>query len=82
MPVAYGTEEHCKRVIREKLVVIRGVPEQVLRPPAGDWYRWDGAEWVPDPEGGAVPWCDTDDCPAVACPQIPGSCSAPAGLQP
>jgi hypothetical protein len=53
-----------------------GVKELALRSPDGEWFRWDGQEFVPRPEGGLVNWCDIDDAPAVSCPYIPGSCSA------
>ena len=44
-PIAGGSEEHCKTVIREGAVVVAGVREQALRSPDGIWYRWDGQEW-------------------------------------
>lgn len=75
-PIAGGSEEHCKSGIREGRLVVYGVPEQFLRSPDGDWFRWDGQEFVPRAEGGAVNWCEADDAPAVSCPHIPGSCSA------
>jgi hypothetical protein len=70
-PVSLGDEEHAKSCIRDGRVKVRGVPDQFLRSPAGVWYRWDGSEFVLRPEGGAVRWCDLDDCPAVSCPLIP-----------
>ena len=76
-PIAAGTEEHCKSCILEKRVIVNGIPEQYMRSPDDVWYHWDGSDWVLRPEGGAVPWCEIDDCPAVSCPFIPGSCSAP-----
>ena len=75
-PVSAGTEEHCKSSILERRVKVDGDPAQVLRSPAGEWFKWDGREWVTRPEGGAVAWCEIDDCPAVTCPHLgswPGS---------
>jgi hypothetical protein len=77
-PISGGSEERAKTCVLERRVVIRGDPEQYVRSPDGSWYRWDSAEWVLRPEGGAAVWCAADDCPACACPFIPGSCSAAA----
>jgi hypothetical protein len=76
-PLAAGDEAHAKSCVLEKRVVIYGDPEQYVCSPDGGWYRWDGQDWAPRPEGGGVVWCEADDGPAVSCAHLYGACSAP-----